>query len=416
MEMNHPEGTTELYEHLGVHSHNPIDLADELVNAEMHPDGLTTAADQQFDYQNQIDKKNNTSMSKVVNSIFPYVAIFIGAVLVFLVLFTGTSISSIFSSIVGTQPKAAVTKTVIPSAQLSAYNTWIRSYFYEVTDPTVLDPDNDISGNGLTNYEKFLLGLNPTKQDSLGLGMTDTEALMQNIDPLTGTNLTDAQVKFVAANIDLEAASNKVSLAAANTTPEVAGASIVASSFVAPSNSPISSTSYASVNSNSNTAAPSINLNRDSVAVNNNVNGELDIPALKITVPLIWSADPKNFETDLTSGVVHYPGTAMPGALGTSYISGHSSNYAWIKSKYNNIFAHLGDLKQYDSFTITVKNTAGKTVIFHYVISGSQIYSSSDQTQFASTGKSIVQLSTCWPIGTANKRLVVTGQLTQIEQ
>ncbi len=147
-----------------------------------------------------------------------------------------------------------------------------------------------------------------------------------------------------------------------------------------------------------------------------NVNGEVDIPSLKLKAPLIWSKDPNSLNTDLQNGLVHYPGTPFPGEIGTSYISGHSSNYIWAKGNYNQIFAKLGNLKQFDSFSITVQLTNGKKTIYHYIVTASAIFKADDQQQFADIGKSTVALSTCWPIGTSSKRLVVFAQLSQIEQ
>src|SRR6185295_4994485 len=78
--------------------------------------------------------------------------------------------------------------------------------------------------------------------------------------------------------------------------------------------------------------------------INLDIPGRLEIPSLKINVPIIWSKDTNSFDKDLQSGVVHYPGTALPGQIGTTYISGHSSNYVWAKGSYNHVFTHLGDL------------------------------------------------------------------------
>ena len=132
-------------------------------------------------------------------------------------------------------------------------------------------------------------------------------------------------------------------------------------------------------------------------------------------MPIVWSQDPKNFDADLQCGVVHYPGTALPGQIGTTYIAGHSSNYPWAKGSYNQIFSTLGKLANNTSFKITVTQTNGKTVTFDYVVTSSKQFSPTDQAQFANTGKSIVALSTCWPVGSTAKRLVVFGQLTQTE-
>ena len=48
----------------------------------------------------------------------------------------------------------------------------------------------------------------------------------------------------------------------------------------------------------------------------------------------------------LRDGVVHlteevHPYSVMPGEIGNSYIVGHSSNYSWVKSNYNEIFKPL---------------------------------------------------------------------------
>jgi LPXTG-site transpeptidase (sortase) family protein len=150
--------------------------------------------------------------------------------------------------------------------------------------------------------------------------------------------------------------------------------------------------------------------------INTDVAGRVEIPSLGINVPLIWSKNPAGFENDLRSGVVHYPGTAMPGEIGTAYISGHSSNYVWAKGDYNRIFSKLNDVVDNASFKITVVQKNGKDAILHYVVTGRQEFSPTDQAQFKNTGDSIVALSTCWPVNTTQKRLVIFGKLTQIEK
>jgi LPXTG-site transpeptidase (sortase) family protein len=378
-----PEGTHDLYSHLGVKNHDSHNINDshEAANLNVH---AKEAAMHDAEFENTTEQGHSLNFSKILKNIFPYALVFIASVAVFFLFLTNFSFKSLFSSV--TQKPAASISQSVPANQLTAYNAWINSYFYDVSDQSVLDPNNDISGNGLTNYQKFLLGLDPRKQDTLGLGVSDTESLISGIDPLTGAPMNAAQKNLVASNIDLEAVSNRVTLATANSVPKVAGA---------------------------NTTA---NEARDAVTLDTNVSGEIDIPSLKIAAPLIWTKDIKNFETDLPNGLVHYPGTPLPGEIGTSYISGHSSNYVWIKGKYNNVFENLNKLKKYDSFTISAKDTSGKTVIFHYVVSSSGIFSANDQAQFANIGKSTVGLSTCWPVGTSANRLVVFAQLTQVER
>jgi sortase A len=152
----------------------------------------------------------------------------------------------------------------------------------------------------------------------------------------------------------------------------------------------------------------------------NNINletaGRLEIPSLGINVPVIWTKNTKNFETDLQKGVVHYPGTALPGQIGTTYISGHSSNYAWAKGEYNKVFSKLGDLPDNSSFIVTVVQKNGQDARLHYVVIKRKEFSPTDQEQFRNTGDSLVALSTCWPIGSTKSRLVVFGKLTQVEK
>jgi hypothetical protein len=46
-------------------------------------------------------------------------------------------------------------------------------------------------------------------------------------------------------------------------------------------------------------------------------------------------------QTKLQDGVVHIAFTPMPGETGNSYIVGHSSNYSWVPSAYNEVFKPL---------------------------------------------------------------------------
>jgi LPXTG-site transpeptidase (sortase) family protein len=333
---------------------------------------------------------HNLTPKSIFKNGWPYVVIFIVGIFLFLVLFTNFSVSNLFHATknpTSQADKASTPESTIPANQLAAYKTWISSYYFEVGDPSILDPNRDLSGNGLTNYQKFLLNLNPKKTDTMGLGISDTEALIMGINPLTGGALTDEQKQIIASNVDLEAISNKMSLASANSMPRVAGANTTAGDTF-----------------------------RQEAVVDISKGGEVEIPSLNIKVPIVWTRDTADFDKDLQKGVVHYPGTPLPGELGTSYISGHSSNYSWAKGSYNKIFDTLGNLKVYDSFMIHATDINGKPVTFHYIVAASQIYKADDQAQFANIGKSTVALSTCWPIGTSQKRLVVFGHLSQVSK
>jgi LPXTG-site transpeptidase (sortase) family protein len=250
----------------------------------------------------------------------------------------------------------------------------------------------------------------------LGLGHADSQSIAMGINPLTGGPETDAQKAVVSKYVDMEAVMNRLTLYTMQNPGEVAGASTSGNNSteagnnsgqnISPRNGPVLNT----VVNNSHANAGSNQINIDTTKP-----GLLEIPDLKISVPIIWSKDPGDFEQDLQTGVVHYPGTAMPGEVGTTYIAGHSSNYVWAKGSYNKIFSTMGNLPLNSSFKITVTQTNGKTAVFNYVVTRTQQYSPTDQAQFANSGQSIVALSTCWPVGSTAKRLVVFGLLTQVQ-
>jgi len=385
-----------------------------------------------------------SNLFQTLKTITPYVLVFSAALFVYFYFFGNISfsLSKIFpAQSVQTQKVASAKETSLTQLQsqnLTGYYQWIGQFYYDVSDASVLDPNADNSGNGLTNFQKYLLNLNPKSYDTLGLGVSDSEEINQGTNPLTNAPLTDAQKSVIDKYFDMEVVMNRLALAQMKKSGQVAGAETgltpavsgdygfgqpVQTAQAAPltirgNAAPQNSQAVPAVNQPHNSAiTPSVAEPLNSAQqINNNTPGRLQIPSLKIDVPLIWSADPKNFDKDLQSGVIHYPGTAMPGEIGTAYISGHSSNYSWAKGSYNQIFTHLDKLADDASFSITVKTSDGRTSVFHYVVTSRQQYGPTDQAQFKNGAQSIVALSTCWPVGSTKYRYVVFGQLTQVEQ
>ena len=385
-----------------------------------------------------IAEKQPGVWKKIFKAVLPYAAVFAVGLFLYYFFFSTVNFSSIF------KPRNQVAKVETPKENAivklekqnaAAYNKWIGTFYFDVSDPKVLDPETDNSGNGLSNFQKFLLNLNPKSYDTLGLGMADSQALTAGINPLTGNALTDAQKEIIAEYFDMEVIMNRLALSNLHNSQNVAGVTTNStgnnpSTSSGPSGNntgysgflqtrpqirPGATTSYTQfIPPVIAPATPNININ--DIDINTEIAGRLEIPALKINVPIIWTKDPKNFETDLKSGVVHYPGTALPGQIGTTYISGHSSNYAWAAGNFNKVFSKLGDLPDNTSFKVTVVQKNGKDARLHYVVTHRQEYTPTDQEQFRNTGKSVVALSTCWPVGSTAKRLVVFGELTQIEK
>jgi hypothetical protein len=213
-------------------------------------------------------------------------------------------------------------------------------FYFQINDSALLDPENDNSGNGLTNFQKYLLRLNPKAYDSLNLGMSDGEAVIQGIDPLTGARLSGDRKRVVDDYFDLEVISNRITLRTVQQ-PQIAEAS---GPVVGARNSGATTAGQSLPSGQIGTAAStkvSKVAGESSVAINTSIPGTLDIPSIKVTAPVVWTGDVRNIDKDLTGGVIHYPGTVLPGETGTSYISGHSSNYPWAKGSYNQIFSHF---------------------------------------------------------------------------
>ncbi len=373
---------------------------------------------------NPAEVAQRMKLTSLIRLVFPYVVIFAAGILVYFFFFSNFDFGSLFKNMTvrtSVTPKQTALQQ-LEKQSLPAYNQWISSFYYDVSDPKVLDPDADNSGNGLSNFQKYLLNLNPKSYSTLGFGAADSELLAQGTNPLTGNKLTDTQQQIIKKYFDMEVIMNRLALDKLQKNGSVAGMS---TSTVATATNISNIVNYRSFESTGIRGAqdasaaviqdPEI-LNASNLQIDTSKPGRLEIPSLGVNAPIMWSSDPKNFETDLKSGVIHYPGTAMPGQIGTSYISGHSSNYAWVKGNYNHVFTHLGDISNDQSFKITVVQTNGKDAILHYAVTDSKQYSPTDPAQFNNAGKSVVALSTCWPVGSTSKRLVVFGELTQVEQ
>ena len=356
---------------------------------------------------------------KIGKALLPYAAIFLVGIFLYYFFFTKVDFSTIFKF----SPKAATPQITqiqqLEQQDAASYDKWVASYYYDVSDTKILDPEADNSGNGLSNFQKYLLNLNPKSYDTLGLGQADSQSLAMGINPLTGGLETDAQKAVVSKYIDMEVVMNRLTLSNMQNPPEVAGANTYNSAGGGSAFGGNYNNNYNLIQNQSFSPRDGISvspINTSQANINTGVPGLLEIPDLKIKVPVIWSTDPKNFDKDLQSGIVHYPGTALPGEIGTAYIAGHSSNYIWAKGSYNQVFSKLGGLALNTSFKITVTQQNGKTAVFNYVVTKIQQYSPTDQAQFQNTDKSVVALSTCWPVGSTAKRLVVFGTLTQAQQ
>lgn len=251
------------------------------------------------------------------------------------------------------------------------YYKWIGNYFYAVGDQKLLEPTNDLDKDGLSNFDEFTMRTNPIVADSDNDGFTDGIEVINNHNPWGSGKMTSQQ-RELAEKVDLIMVNNRVSYNVSQNKPgTVAGI-----------------------------ATDNFDLEKP---------GRLSIPKLNLSVPLIWSKDPSTFDADLTKGVIHYPGTALPSENGIVYVSGHSSDYIWKRNPMQNVFARINQLSAGDDVFIDVYGKDGKVYNFRYQVQTNKTYAADDQTQFIDSSGSKLNLSTCWPIGTQKDRLVVTA-------
>lgn len=136
---------------------------------------------------------------------------------------------------------------------------------------------------------------------------------------------------------------------------------------------------------------------------------QLVVPKIGVKAPIVFAKS--NAESDiqenLKDGVVHYAGTANPGEVGNTFITGHSSNYWWIKGSYNYVFLNLGKLKRGDQAVIYYKKNK-----FIYSVTEVKTVSPKDLSVLEQGSTPTLTLMTCTPPGTNWKRLIV--KLNQI--
>lgn len=143
------------------------------------------------------------------------------------------------------------------------------------------------------------------------------------------------------------------------------------------------------------------------------------IPRLGKNIPLVdvemrpWATyETMNdvFMEELKKWIVRYPWTAKPWQKWNAFIFWHSSNYPWISSKYNDVFALLDKLQNGDEI---IAYYDGKKYI--YKVSDRAIVKPWDVKvlQSRDQNKKEIALMTCWPIGTTLERIIIFGELVE---
>lgn len=145
------------------------------------------------------------------------------------------------------------------------------------------------------------------------------------------------------------------------------------------------------------------------------------IPRINKNIPLVdvhmelhpdYEVMHETFMEELKKWVVRYPGTARPGEVWNVFIFGHSSNYPWVKSEYNEVFALLDQLQDGDEIIIYYYQKK-----YTYKVVDRSIVKPGDVSTLEKRDPSKKELSlmTCWPIWTTLERLIIFAELVEAE-
>lgn len=128
----------------------------------------------------------------------------------------------------------------------------------------------------------------------------------------------------------------------------------------------------------------------------------LTVPKLKID-----KAPVEVDSNDLSKGLVHLPGSALPGERGNVFVSGHSALSRLFSLK-SALFANLTDLKKGDEIIIEANGAK-----FRYQVTQLKVVDPSDTSVInpPDTQGRYISLMTCVPPGLNFKRLIVLGKM-----
>lgn len=137
-------------------------------------------------------------------------------------------------------------------------------------------------------------------------------------------------------------------------------------------------------------------------------NNSIYIAKIGIKVPVVWNSpvDEQTVLDNLHNGVVHYAGTPLPGeGKGPIFISGHSSYYWWDKGAYKKVFANLNNVDVGDNIVINYEGT-----IYTYQVFDKIVVLPEEVDVLNQVNEPILDLMTCVPVGTNQKRLIVKSK------
>jgi sortase A len=135
---------------------------------------------------------------------------------------------------------------------------------------------------------------------------------------------------------------------------------------------------------------------------------QIKIEKINVDAPVIYDQTVVNqtaFLQALHNGVVHYPGTALPGQQGNVVIFGHSSGQWWAPGNYKFVFTLLNKAAIGDRIFLDYQ---GKRYI--YRVYNTKVVPPTDLSVLNQGSNNTLTLITCTPVGTSTNRLIVQAQ------
>lgn len=143
--------------------------------------------------------------------------------------------------------------------------------------------------------------------------------------------------------------------------------------------------------------------------------GSLAIPKLGIEAPIVFatSTDEKDLKKYLDKGVLHYPGSALPGEQGRVIILGHSAPPGWPEINFDKVFSDINKLESGDEVYVYFDNQGYLYRVREKIFLGKgEEIPASDLTN----SESVLVLISCWPPGKDYKRIAVKCLLQERER
>lgn len=120
------------------------------------------------------------------------------------------------------------------------------------------------------------------------------------------------------------------------------------------------------------------------------------------------STNYETLDTELTKGVVRYPGSGYPG-LGNMFLFGHSTGFSLVQNQAYKVFNRLKDLKNGSSIYIY-----GNQATYEYKVTSVKKVDEKTALVSFNTTKNMITLSTCDSFGKQTDRFVVEGELVAV--